>query len=54
MTPNGKIYYAPRGANQFLKTTIVDIIDMVGSDSIMPSDLSTLATSNYNRYYNKF
>jgi len=48
---NGKIYAAPHGASKVLEIDIIGS-DILGVDRQIPSDLSTLATSNYNKYYN--
>ena len=53
LAPNGKIYFAPHNATQILELSNVSSPNVIGSDANIPSDLSTLATSNYNRYYNK-
>ena len=53
LAPNGKIYFAPLNSTQILELPDVNIPNVIGSDANIPADLSTLATSNYNKYYNK-
>ncbi len=53
IAPNGRIYFSLRNSNNVLEVhTPKDITPL--ADRTIPSDLSTLATSNFNRYYNKF
>jgi hypothetical protein len=54
LAPNGKIYFALQTALQILELSGVDNPNVIGSDTLIPSNLSNLPTSNYNKYYNKF
>ena len=54
LAPNGKIYFAPDNASQILELSGVDSPNVIGTDTSIPSNLSNLPTSNYNKYYNKF
>jgi len=54
LAPNGKIYGMPQSATQILEISKINIPDVIGTDAQIPSPLSLLATSNYNKYYNKF
>lgn len=49
---NAKFYGAPYSATKVLEVELVDVDDILGIDRLVPSDLSTLASSNYNRYFN--
>jgi streptogramin lyase len=54
LAPNGKIYFAPYFYSNILELSGVDNPNVIGSDTLIPSNLSDLPTSNYNKYYNKF
>lgn len=49
---NGSMYAIPDSATTLMKMRVSGIRPDV-LDTLIPSDLSTLATSKYNRYYNK-
>jgi hypothetical protein len=51
---NGDIYGVPYNSNSILKINKVSGTNVVGTDADIPSPLSNLPTSNYNKYYNKF
>jgi len=53
LAPNGNIYCAPYNATTILEILGTNVPDAIGADALIPSDLATLPTSNYNRYYNK-
>ena len=51
---DGSIYYHTGGAgNKIVRFVPDNLVAPDPADLVIPSDLSTLATSNYNRYYNK-
>lgn len=50
----GKIYCGPYNSNLYLNIVGVGTPNLVGSDANIPSPISGIATSNYNKYYNKF
>jgi len=50
---NGNLYFVPLDSDKVIVLNI-DSPNLVGTDAIMPADLADLATSNYNKYYNKF
>jgi hypothetical protein len=54
LAPNGKIYGIPRNSKQVLEISQINLPNIIGSDANIPSSLSNLTTSNYNKYYNKF
>ena len=54
LAPNGKIYCVPLDSTQVLEISNVNVPNIMGIDAVLPIDLSTLATSIYNKYYNKF
>ena len=54
VAPNGKIYFTPTGVAHVLEISEVNYPNIIGSDTLIPSNLSDLPTSNYNKYYNKF
>lgn len=47
------IYITPFGANSKVCKITVSGNDVFGADAVMPSDLSQLPTSNYNKYFNR-
>lgn len=49
---NGKIYTSPYDATRVVQIEILRQIDVVGTDINVPSPLSGLSASNYNKYYN--
>ena len=54
LAPNGKIYFVPYNATRILQLEKVETPNVIGSDALVPSPISGLPTSNYNKYYNKF
>jgi len=54
LAPNNKIYFTPSTAPRVLELSKVDTPNVLGTDAVIPSPLSGLAASNYNKYYNKF
>lgn len=52
LAPNGNIYLSPTLVSNILKIEGTNTPNVMGADAILPTDLSTLATSNYNKYYN--
>lgn len=55
MAPNNSnIYHVIFNSTRVMKAKILNMPSLISSDYTIPSDLSTLATSNYNMYYNKF
>ena len=53
LAPNGKIYAIPANSSQILEISKVNEPDVIGSDTDIPASLSNLASSNYNKFYNK-
>jgi len=53
LAPNGKIYFTPFSKTQIMQLNRVNYPDVIGTDAQIPTPLSGLATSNYNKYYNK-
>jgi hypothetical protein len=53
LAPNGKIYFVNYDITQILELKR-KVPNLIGTDAQIPTDLSTLATSAYNRYYNKY
>ena len=53
LAPNGKIYAIPFDATQILEILNVNTPNVIGSDANIPASLSNLASSNYNKFYNK-
>ena len=51
LAPNGKVYGIPSNSTSILEYNLKITPSVL--DILIPSDLSTLATSNYNMYYNK-
>jgi len=54
LASNNKIYFAPFTNTQILQLSRVNTPNVLGTDANIPSPLSNLPTSNYNKYYNKF
>ena len=54
LASNGKIYFTPSNSTQILELSKTDNPNTVGVDSLIPSPVSNIASSNYNKYYNKF
>lgn len=54
LSTNGRIYGMPNNDVQVLEISNVNTPSSIGSDANLPIDLSTLSTSKYNQYYNKF
>lgn len=52
--PNNNVYAIPASENQVIEFSGLTGPDIVGPDRFIPTDLSTLSTSMYNKYYNKF
>lgn len=53
LAPNGHMYAIPRFTNEVMEIITTDTPQDSGDNSI-PVDLNDLATSNYNKYHNKF
>ena len=54
LAPNGKIYGIPNNSTQVLEIDKSTNTKPNAFDMVIPVDLADLATSNYNRYSNKF
>lgn len=52
-TYQGKIYLTPNSVNYIGLINRFNSFNVLGSDALIPSNLSDLPTSNYNKYYNK-
>jgi streptogramin lyase len=48
------LYQAPRRGSNMIEVSPKKELDLVGTDKNIPSNLSDLPTSNYNRYYNRY
>ena len=53
LAPNGKIYGISWSSSEILEISGVSSPNVIGSDANIPASLSNLASSNYNKFYNK-